>query len=47
MRDLSVSRGAGFIVVLAGTMVRMPAMPRRPKAMSIDLLADGTIVGVE
>jgi len=47
VRDLSVSRGAGFVVVLAGTMVRMPAMPRRPKAMAIDLLDDGTIVGVE
>jgi len=47
VRDLQVSPGAGFVVVLAGTMVRMPAMPRRPKAMSIDLLPDGTIVGVE
>ena len=47
VRDLSVSRGAGFVVVLAGTMVRMPAMPRKPKAMSIDLLDDGSIVGVE
>ena len=47
VRDLQVSPGAGFVVVLAGTMVRMPAMPRKPRAMSIDLLPDGTIVGVE
>lgn len=47
IRDLQVSPGAGFVVVLAGTMVRMPAMPRKPRAMSIDLLPDGSIVGVE
>ncbi len=47
VRDLQVSPGAGFVVVLAGTMVRMPAMPRKPRAMSIDLRPDGTIVGVE
>ena len=47
VRDLQVSPGAGFVVVLAGEMVRMPAMPRRPRAMSIDLLPDGRIVGVE
>ncbi len=47
VRDLEVSPGAGFVVVLAGTMVRMPAMPRRPRAFSVDLLPDGSIVGVE
>ena len=47
VRDLQVSPGAGFVVVLAGQMVRMPAMPRKPRAMSIDLLPDGSIVGVE
>ncbi len=47
IRDLQVSPGAGFIVVLAGQMVRMPAMPRKPRALDIDLLPDGTIVGVE
>lgn len=45
VRDLAFSRGAGFVVVLTGDILRMPGLPRRPSAADIDLV-DGRIVGV-
>jgi formate--tetrahydrofolate ligase len=40
-----VNAGAGFLVVLNGDIMRMPGLPRRPLAESIDA-RDGTIVGL-
>jgi formate--tetrahydrofolate ligase len=45
VRDLEVSAGAGFVVVLTGALTRMPGLPKRPRAWDIDLV-DGQIVGV-
>jgi formate--tetrahydrofolate ligase len=47
VRDLQINAGAGFLVVLTGEIFRMPGLPRNPAATEIDLLADGTITGVE
>jgi formate--tetrahydrofolate ligase len=47
VREVRLSAGAGFLVPLTGEMVTMPGLPRAPRAHRIDLLADGTIVGVE
>ena len=45
VRDLELAAGAGFVVALTGTMMRMPGLPRAPRAFDIDLVGDD-IVGV-
>lgn len=46
VRDLKLSAGAGFIVVLAGNILTMPGLPKTPAAQKVDLLPDGSIVGL-
>ena len=46
VREVKVSAGAGFIVVLTGSMMTMPGLPKPPAAENMDLLPDGTIVGL-
>ncbi len=45
VRRLLPNTGAGFLVALTGDILRMPGLPRRPLAESIDLEGD-TIVGL-
>ena len=44
VRSIQINAGAGFLVVLTGDILRMPGMPARPLAESIDV-RDGRIVG--
>jgi formate--tetrahydrofolate ligase len=46
VRNIQVSAGAGFLVILTGNIMRMPGLPRRPKAEQVELLPDGTVIGV-
>ncbi len=46
VRRLYVSSGAGFIVVVTGSILRMPGLPKVPAASSIDINSDGEIVGL-
>jgi formate--tetrahydrofolate ligase len=46
VRNIQVSAGAGFLVILTGNIMRMPGLPRRPKAELVELLPDGTVIGV-
>ena len=46
VKNVKVSAGAGFIVVLTGDIMTMPGLPKRPAAENIDVLSDGTIVGL-
>ena len=46
VRDLRVSRGAGFIVALTGEIMTMPGLPKVPAANNIDVLESGEIVGL-
>lgn len=46
VRNLKVSAGAGFIVALTGDIMTMPGLPKVPAAEKIDLLEDGTIIGL-
>ena len=46
VRDIRVSRGAGFLVALTGDIMTMPGLPKVPAANSIDILANGEIVGL-
>ena len=42
----AVSAGAGFVVVIAGSMMLMPGLPKSSRAMGIDVDAEGEIVGL-
>lgn len=44
--ELTVSAGAGFIVVLTGDVMKMPGLPKVPSAEKIDIDADGKITGL-
>lgn len=46
VRDVKISAGAGFIVVLTGEIMTMPGLPRIPHAEAMDILEDGTIIGL-
>jgi len=46
VRDIRISAGAGFIVVLAGTILTMPGLPKKPAAENIDVDAEGNTVGL-
>ena len=46
IRELRVSAGAGFIVALTGAVMTMPGLPKVPAAERMDVLEDGTILGL-
>ncbi len=46
VREVRLSAGAGFIVVLTGDIVTMPGLPRVPAAEAIDLDENGQIEGL-
>ena len=46
VREVYVSAGAGFVVVLTGAVMTMPGLPKQPAAYQIDVDADGRIVGL-
>ena len=45
IRDLVINAGAGFIVAVAGEIMRMPGLPKDPQAMHIKLV-NGQIEGL-
>ena len=46
VRNVKVSAGAGFIVVLTGNIMTMPGLPKRPAAERIDIDDSGKISGL-
>jgi len=46
VREVRLSAGAGFVVMVCGDMMTMPGLPAVPASQHIDLLDDGTIVGL-
>ncbi|WP_201545785.1 formate--tetrahydrofolate ligase [Psychrobacter sp. H7-1] len=46
VRDISVSNGAGFIVVICGPIMKMPGLPKHPSAENIDVDEKGNITGL-
>ncbi len=46
VRDVRVSAGAGFVVVLTGDIMTMPGLPKVPAAELIDIDEDGNITGL-
>jgi formate--tetrahydrofolate ligase len=46
VRGFQINAGAGFLVVLTGDIMRMPGLPRKPRAEDIDF-RDGRIEGLQ
>lgn len=46
VREAYVSAGAGFVVVLTGTVMTMPGLSKTPAAYNIDVDENGKIVGL-
>lgn len=44
--DIGLSAGAGFLVVIAGSMMLMPGLPKASRALTIDVDEDGEIIGM-
>ncbi|MCM1145058.1 MAG: formate--tetrahydrofolate ligase [Blautia sp.] len=46
IREVYVSAGAGFVVVLTGAVMTMPGLPKKPAAYGIDVNDNGVITGL-
>ena len=46
VKEVRVSNGAGFIVVLNGDIMTMPGLPKVPAANKMDILDNGEIIGL-
>lgn len=46
IREIQLASGAGFVVPIAGTIMRMPGLPEEPSAEVIDIDKDGNISGL-
>lgn len=46
IREFVPKVGAGFIVALTGDILTMPGLPKQPAALNMDVLEDGTVVGL-
>ena len=46
VRNIKLSRGAGFVVALTGDIMTMPGLPKVPAANNIDLDENGNITGL-
>ena len=46
IREIRINAGAGFLVVICGSMMTMPGLPKRPAAMDMDMDEDGNLMGV-
>jgi len=46
VRELRLSRGAGFVVAICGEIMTMPGLPKQPASARISVDADGRIVGL-
>tara|TARA_R110002049_G_scaffold294590_5_gene481307 strand:+ start:7137 stop:8804 length:1668 start_codon:yes stop_codon:yes gene_type:complete len=46
IREFEIAAGAGFIIPIAGNMLRMPGLPVKPSAENINIKDNGTILGL-
>jgi len=46
INEVSIAAGAGFIICLAGGVLTMPGLPKKPAALNMDLTDDGAYVGL-
>jgi formate--tetrahydrofolate ligase len=46
IREFEIAAGAGFLIPIAGDILRMPGLPQVPAAEHIDISKDGVITGL-
>jgi formate--tetrahydrofolate ligase len=46
IREVRLSAGAEFVVMVCGDIMTMPGLPKMPAATKIDLTPDGKVVGL-
>jgi formate--tetrahydrofolate ligase len=46
VREVEIAAGAGFVIPITGTMMRMPGLPKVPAALGMDIDDDGHITGL-
>ena len=46
VRDVKLSAGAGFIIIIAGNIMTMPGLPKNPSAENIGIDTSGAVVGL-
>ena len=46
VNDIEIAAGAGFVIPILGTMMRMPGLPETPAAEHMDIDANGVISGL-
>jgi formate--tetrahydrofolate ligase len=46
IREVRLSAGAGFVVLVCGDVMTMPGLPAQPSSLAIDITDDGRIVGL-
>lgn len=46
VRDIEIARGAGYVVPLAGDIIRMPGLPKEPQAYDVSVDSHGLIEGI-
>ena len=46
VREVRLAAGAGFVVVICGSIMTMPGLPKVPAAVNIDVTDDGRITGL-
>jgi formate--tetrahydrofolate ligase len=46
VREVRLSAGAGFVVMICGDIMTMPGLPKQPSAIGIDVDEDGNITGL-
>ena len=46
IKDIELNAGSGFVVALAGDIMRMPGLSKNPQASNIRLAEDGNVEGI-
>jgi formate--tetrahydrofolate ligase len=46
VRSFDIASGAGFLVPIAGNIMRMPGLPAKPASMGMDIDDKGVITGL-
>ena len=46
VKEVRLSAGAGFVVVITGAIMTMPGLPKVPAANGMDITEDGEIIGL-
>ncbi len=46
VREIEISAGAGYLVPITGSIMRMPGLPKVPAAESMDIDDDGNVIGL-